>query len=69
VGGTRYEISTPTWCDTVNEYGNPTAFIVLNNKYFGLVELSKEKMIFQPSSDIPSGTWVCGTCVLINYPL
>jgi hypothetical protein len=66
--GVIYEINIPTWCDTVNEYGIPASSISLHNNYFAIVEIFKDKMTIQPFTNIPSGAWLCGTCVLINYP-
>lgn len=41
--------------------------IVLNNDYIGQIQLVDDMFCFIPFGTIPSGTWIGGSCALIDY--
>ena len=60
--GTKYTATIPEWC-----IANGGGSLVVFNGYTAMVIINEETLEFTPTETIPSGTWLIGSCTIINY--
>ncbi len=64
VEATKYTANIPEWC--ISNGGGTT--VLLGGNYSARVYVKEENLEFIPVKTIPVGTWVIGTCTIINLP-
>jgi hypothetical protein len=62
--GTYYDLPTSGWCKGNGGAGN----ILLSNGVIAMIQINANGAVFNPGKDIPKGSWILGSGLVIDYP-